>query len=421
MKALLATALLSLFITAPSYAGNWPGWRGPNSNGVAEGSGYPVSWDSSKNILWEVKFPGPSGSTPVIWGDDLFLTTNAGGKNRVICLNKNTGKEKWHSDFGAEDVGKHKKGSGSSPSPAVDDQFVFGYFKSGDLACLTKEGKIVWQKNLQKEYGEDTLWWDLGTSPVLTDNLVVIACIQSDNSYIAAFDKATGKEVWKQSRNLDAPKEANQSYSTPVVVKQNGKETIYVLGADHVTAHDAQSGKEIWRVGGLNPTQHEYFRSISSPVVSDGYLIAPYARGGSLTGIKLGGQGDVTKSNVVWTNEGEGKGAFSDVPTPAAINGRLYVCSDRGEVLCFDIKTGKKIWDGRLPRSRHKFSASPILADGHIYVTREDGTTLVLEQGDEFKLASENPLEGFALATPVFSDGKIYLKMTDKLYCIGKK
>ena len=221
----------------------------------------PVSWNQSKNILWEVDFPGVSGSTPVIWGDDLFLTTTTAGKNRAICIDKNTGKEKWHVDFGTERAGKHKKGSGSSPSPATDDQFVFTYFKSGDLACLNKEGKIVWQKNLQKIYGEDTLWWDLGTSPVLTKDLVVIACMQSDNSYIVAFDKATGKEVWKQDRNLDSPKEANQSYSTPVVVNQNGKEIIYALGADHVTAHDAQSGKEIWRVGGLNPTQHEYFRS----------------------------------------------------------------------------------------------------------------------------------------------------------------
>ncbi len=419
MKALLATLTLSLFLASTTLAGNWPGWRGPTSNGVAEGSGYPVSWDSSKNILWEVAFPGISGSTPVIWGDDLFLTTTTDGKNEVLCLDKNSGKKKWSTDFGTERAGKHKKGSGSSPSPVADDQFVFAYFKSGDLACLNREGKIVWQKNLQKIYGEDTLWWDLGTSPVLTNNLVVVACMQSDNSYIVAFDKATGKEAWKQDRNLNAPEEANQSYSTPVVVNQDGKEIIYVLGADHVTAHDAQTGKQIWQVGGLNPTQHKYFRSISSPVVSDGYLIAPYARGGSVTGIKLGGNGDVTKSHVAWTNEE--KGEFSDVPTPAAVNGRFYICSDKGDVLCFDVKTGKKIWGDRLPRSRNKFSASPILADGHIYVTREDGTTFVLDQGDEFKLVSENPLEGFALATPIFSDGKIYLKMTDKIYCIGKK
>ncbi len=420
MKALLATLTLSLFLSSTTLAGNWPGWRGPTSNGVAEGSGYPVSWNSNKNILWEVAFPGVSGSTPVIWGDDLFLTTATDEKNEVLCLDKNSGKKKWSTDFGTARAGKHKKGSGSSPSPVVDDQFVFAYFKSGDLACLNREGKIVWQKNLQKTYGEDTLWWDLGTSPVLTNNLVVIACMQSDNSYIVAFNKATGKEVWKQDRNLDAPEEASQSYSTPVVVNQDGKEIIYVLGADHVTAHDAQTGKQIWQVGGLNPTQHKYFRSISSPVVSDGYLIAPYARGGSLTGIKLGGSGDVTKSHVAWTIEEENQ--FTDVPTPAAINGRFYVCSDKkGSVLCFDVKTGKKIWGDRLPRNSNKFSASPILADGHIYVTREDGTTFVLEQGDQFKLVSENPLEGFALATPIFSDGKIYLKMTDKIYCIGKK
>ncbi len=418
MKSLLAVASLVLFIASTSFAGNWPGWRGPTSNGVAQGSGYPVTWDSKKNILWEVDLPGISGSTPVIWEDKLFLTTTTGGKNRALCLDKNTGKKKWHVDFGSEREGKHKKGSGSSPSPATDGKSLFAYFKSGDLACIDMSGKIVWQKNLQKIYGEDTLWWDLGTSPVLSNDLVIIACMQSDNSYIVAFDKTTGKEIWKQDRNLAAPKEASQSYSTPVVVNQNSKELLYVLGADHVTAHDVRTGKEIWRVGGLNPTQHEYFRSISSPVVSDGFLIAPYARGGSVTGIKLGGSGDVTNSNVAWTNR---EGEFADVPTPTAINGRFYICSDKGNVLCFDIKTGKKIWGDRLPRSRHKISSSPILADGHIYVTREDGTTFVLDQGDQFKLVSENPLEGFALATPILSDGKIYLKMTDNLYCIGKK
>ncbi len=412
-RALLLSAVVLTFNTL--QADNWPGWRGPNSDGTASGKGYVKSWDNSKNVLWKYSLPSGSGSTPAVWGDKVFVTSNINGKNSILCLNLK-GKELWKKTFAKERKGKHRKGSGCNPSPAVDAQHVYVYYKSGELVALTHGGDVAWKKNLQKEYGEDTLWWDLGTSPVLTKKHVVVAVMHSGPSFLVAFDKKSGKEAWKQDRDLGAPSEAAQSYSTPVVVEKDGQQTLVVLGADHVTAHQASDGKELWRVGDMNPGQNKYFRSIASPVVTKNKVWAPYARGDTLTVIKMGGKGDVTKSHVESI-----KKVSADVPTPAAKDGRVYVLTDKGTIACFNDKTGDQIWKKHIAKGRAGFSASPILADGKIYVVREDGTTYVLAQGDKYKLLSTNKIPEYTLASPVLVDGKILIKTYEHLYCIGKK
>jgi outer membrane protein assembly factor BamB len=171
-------------------------------------------------------------------------------------------------------------------------------------------------------------------------------------------------------------------------------------------------------VGRLNPTHHKYFRSIASPVVLDGIVVAPYARGETVTAIKLGGKGDVTSTHIAWKQQGDG----SDVPTPAAAAGRAYILSDKGTLTCVEAATGKKIWSGQTEKNRHGFSASPVLADGKIYITREDGKTFVLSQGDEFKILASNDLDGSqTVASPVFVNGHILLRTDTTLYCIGSK
>ncbi len=424
MRSLLSLCLLSLCVLAvcasPLTAENWPSWRGPNQNGVAAGKDFPTEWSTTKNVAWKVALPGKGASTPVVWGESIFVTCGIDGNNTLLAFDR-AGKEQWRIAVGSEKVGKHKKATGCNPSAVTDGKHVFTYFKSGDLACVDFTGKVIWQTNLQEKFGEDTLWWDLGTSPVLTKAHCVVAVMQTPEktgtSYLAAFDKLSGEVAWKQDRNLDAPSEAAQSYSTPIVWNENGKETLIVLGADHVTAHDAASGKEQWRVGGLNPTGHKYFRSIASAVVSDGIVVAPYARGDNLTAIKLGGSGDVTKSHVVWSKNGGGVG--TDVPTPAATDGKVYLLGDKGEIACYDISTGSKIWSGQPEKNRSAFSSSPILADGKIYITREDGKTFVLAQGSEFKVLAANELDGFVVATPVFTNGRILIRTDTHLYCIG--
>tara|TARA_Y100000758_G_scaffold263189_2_gene202005 strand:+ start:1191 stop:2495 length:1305 start_codon:yes stop_codon:yes gene_type:complete len=409
---------LLFLATSTVSADNWPNWRGPTLNGVAPKGTYPVKWSATKNVAWKIKLSGKGTSTPIIWNGQIILTSQEAGKNITLAVDR-SGKTVWKTTSGGPGVkGKHRKASGSNPSPVTDGKGIYVYFKNGDLVCLTLAGKAVWQTNLQTAWGKDTLWWDIGTSPVLSADKVLVAVMQTGGSYVAAFNKSDGKVAWKHDRNLEAPLEAAQSYTTPIVLKRGGVERLLVLGADHVTAHEVASGKELWRVGGLNPGGQKYFRSISSPVIAGNLLLAPYSRGNTLTAIRLGGNGDVTKSHVAWMNKG---GAAADVPSPIVQGDRAFVCSDRGRLTCLDVKTGKAIWSGQAEKNRQGFSSSPILAGGRIYITREDGKTFVVDSGDSFKVVAANELGEFTVATPIFSQGQILLRTTEHLYCIGKR
>lgn len=417
MRTTAAALMCCLLVTTALGAENWPSWRGPKYDGVAPGNGYPTTWSATENVRWKVKLPGPGSSTPILWEDKIFVTCGIGGTNTAVCLDRE-GNILWQTPIGkSARGGKNQKATGSNPSAVTDGQHVFVYFKSGDLACLTLDGKPVWEKNLQADFGEDTLWWDLGTSPVLTQDCVVVAVMHSGPSFLVAFDKVSGKVAWKQDRNVPAPEESAHAYTTPVVLSDGQSELIVVLGADHVTGHDAASGKELWRAGGLNPQAQTRQRSIASAVIEDGIVVAPYDRGNTLTAIKLGGSGDVTDSHVAWVRDDLGV----DVPTPAALDGKIYISGDRGQVSCLDVKTGETVWSGQVERHRQQYSSSPVIADGNLFITREDGTTFVLALGNEFKVLAKNELDGeLMVATPVFADAQVFLRTREHLYCIGK-
>jgi outer membrane protein assembly factor BamB len=426
VRAWKAALVLAMAAPTVAWAENWPNWRGPGLDGVAGGTGYVASWKAGnpgENILWRVKLPGLGASTPAVWGDAVVLTCGIDGHDAVICLDRD-GRERWRQTLGPERPGKHKKATGCNPSPVTDGTHVWVYFKSGELACLNlADGAVVWQTNLQERFGEDTLWWDLGTSPVLTKKAVVVAVMQSGPSYLVAFERATGELLWKHDRMLDAPEEAAQSYSTPLVLagdsaKGEPDEMMVVLGADHVTAHDAADGRELWRVGGLNPAQNGYFRSIASPVAVGDLIVAPYARGSTLTAIRRGGSGDVTATHVAWVRKDLG----ADVPTPAAADGRLVVCTDKGKVACLDASSGETRWEEELPKNRNAYSSSPVIVDGRIILTREDGASWVLAlpaSGAAPEVMGEGLLEEMTVATPVCLDGRMYLRTHDSLWCIG--
>ena len=420
----LLSAVCLAAAAAGARADNWPNWRGPDDNGVAGGTGYATSWSPTDRVLWRVKLPGLGASTPAVWGDRIVVTCVIDGKDAVLAFDR-AGKEAWRQLLGEAKPGKHKKATGSNSSPVTDGRHAWVYFKSGELACLDLgDGVVVWKTNLQQQFGEDTLWWDLGTSPVLTAKAVVVAVMQTGPSYLAAFDRGTGKLLWKHDRMLDAPEEAAQSYSTPVVARGDATkgepaEVLFVLGADHVTAHDAADGRELWRVGGLNPTGHKYFRSIASPVVAGDLVIAPYARGATITAVRRGGQGDVTGTHVAWVRDDLG----ADVPTPAAKDGRVVVCTDKGRIELLDAATGKTLAKNELPKNRNAYSASPVVVDGKIIVTREDGQSSVLEwpaaAGADAKLLGEGMVDEMTVATPVCIDGRVLLRTHDSLWCIG--
>lgn len=338
-----------------------------------------------------------------------------------MAVDAESGEVLWDAALGEDRGGKHKKGSGSNPSPTTDGEYVFAYFRSGDLACVDLSGKVLWQHNLQESYGEDTLWWDLGSSPVLTDEAVVVAVMQTGPSYLVAFDKQSGQVLWKTDRQLSAPEEAAQSYTSPLTVSVGGRKLIAVLGADHLTLHDAASGEELARLGGFNPTGDGYFRSIASPVIDGEIIVCPYARGSSLTAVDmrklLDGQGEQA---ILWQHDDLG----ADVPTPAARDGRLYLCGDKGEVRSLDMQTGKTIWELELPKNRNQYSSSPLVTDSHLYLTREDGMVFVValpSRDGEAELVAENDLgdDGqYTVASPVPIDGDLLFRTRSKLHRI---
>ena len=407
----------ALFVTlcclAPCLGGDWSHWRGPHDNGTAVGSGYPLEWAEDAHVVWRAPLPGPGASTPIVVDGGIFLTAADEGKNALMRYDLQ-GEEVWRRHVNEIADAKHRKATPCNSSPVSDGRHVVAYFKSGDLACFRLNGDLVWQKNLQEEYGANTLWWDLGTTPLLEDGRVIVTCQQTGPSYLAAFDVETGDLVWKQSRQFPAPEEANQSYTTPAVMQVGDHKLLVIVGADHITAHRLADGEEVWRVGDLNPEQNAYFRSIASPVVAGDLLVAPYARGTTLTAVRPDGQGDVTDTHVAWQLEGHS----ADVPTPAFHDDKVYVLGDRGEVFCLDANSGEEVWSQQLEKSRTAFSSSPIIAEGRLYAVREDGITFVLDAVSG-ELLARNELPGLTVATPVFIDGKILLRSVEALYLIG--
>jgi outer membrane protein assembly factor BamB len=416
-KHFTAVAVLALFVSTTSAgefaSAKWPRWRGPDASGSTTTGKYPTGWADGKNIAWKIKLPGRGCSTPIVWGEQIILTTPIDGKDALISLDWK-GKTRWQTVIGPQRRGKHRNGSGSNPSPVTDGTHLFAYYKSGRLVGLDMKGKLLWKTNLQERFAKDTLYWDLGTSPVLTDKHVVVAVMHKGESFLAAFDKKSGEMAWKTARNYECPTEGDHSYATPTVIQHKGQQAILTWGAEHVTVHRATDGKLLWSCGGFNPKGKEFWVAVSSSVVVDGMVVVPYGRGTHLCGVGLGGSGDVTETHRKWTRKDTG--AF--VPTPAAFGGKLYLLGDRGEISCVDPKTGKTLWSGALPKSGKKYYASPTVADGKLYAAREDGVIYVAQVVGGFKVLSKNVMKEQTIASPVAVAGHLLIRGATHLVCV---
>jgi outer membrane protein assembly factor BamB len=404
------------FPTDSVQAQRWPSWRGPSDAGSTEHGTYADSWDDKKGVLWKVRLPGTGCSTPIVWDEHIVLTCPVDGKDAVVDFDAD-GKQRWSTAVGKQRKGKHRNGSGSNPSAVTDGKRLFAYFKSGNLAALDFKGEVKWKTNLQDRFSRDTLFWDLGTSPVLSDQFVVVAVMHGGGSFVAAFDKKDGELAWKVDRNYKTPTEGDHSYATPHVIQRDGKQRIIVWGAEHVTAHDAADGKVIWSAGDFNPKSKRNWVVVASSVVAGDVVVVPYGRGSRLAGVRLGGKGDATESRRLWTRTDTG--CF--VPTPAVHKGRLYVLRDRGQVQCIDPKTGKTIWKDRLPKKSSSYYASPVVADGKLYAAREDGVIFVANVEGKFKVLSENDMGERVIASPVPVSDRLLIRGEHHLFCIGTK
>jgi outer membrane protein assembly factor BamB len=405
-----------LLVLGTAAAADWPQWRGPGGDSVASPGSYPVNFSATENVRWKVRLPGVGSSTPAVWGDRIFVTCGIGGEDGVIAFGWD-GREQWRMTLGPERPGKHKNGSGSNPSPITDGRHVVVYFKSGTVASLGMDGSLRWKTNLQKLYGEDTLWWDLGSSPVFAGGKIVVPVMQEGTSYVVALDPENGNVVWKVDRTFAVQKETGQAYTTPHVARIDGQETVVIWGADRLTGHDPADGRTLWTCGGFNPEDKPMWRVIASPGFVDGIAVVPYGRTKFTAGIRLGGSGDVTGSARLWQRDDLG----ADCPTPVGRDGRAYVVSDRGEIHALDVRTGRDLWKGAIPRASASYYASPTLAGDLLYCAREDGMVAVVRVGDEgMEVVSQNQMGERIAATPVPVRDRLLLRGVDHLFCLGR-
>ena len=412
---LTTVTLFSISLAAGIPDKHWPAWRGADNSGSTECGKYAAKFSNTENVAWKAELPGKGCSTPIVWGEKIVLTSGADGQDAVLAYDWN-GEKLWQTAVGAERKGKHRNGSGSNPSVITDDgKGFYALFKSGNLAGLDEGGKILWQKNL-KSYGKDSLYWDFGTSPVLTKDNVIIALMRNKNSWLLAFDKKTGEADWEVERNYETPREADHSYATPIVRQENGKETILVWGAERLTSHDASNGKILWSCAGFNPQKKNNWVVVGSHIVAGDMAIVPYGRGSRLAGIKLGGKGDVTETHRTWTRNDSG----SFVPTPAVASGKIYVLRDRGEVHCVNPADGMSHWEDNFPRGKDSYYASPVVAGNHLYATREDGTILTADISKGFQFLHANDMGERVIASPVPVGGKLLIRGEKHLFCIAE-
>jgi outer membrane protein assembly factor BamB len=383
---------------------------------VSRETDLPLTWSREENIIWKIPVPEKSGATPIVWKDRIFLNVASGKEIWLWCLERNEGKVLWKRLLDDRNEDK-RKGNMSSPSPVTDGRTVWVMTGTGILTAFDFSGKQLWQRRLQREYGPFGILHGYSSSPLLWGDSLFVQVLHGfytdDPSYVLAIDKQSGETRWRVERPTDAPREAPDAYTTPALLMNNGKPEIVVSGGDYVTGHDPETGREIWRVGVLNPSRNPMQRIVASPVVVGEMLFVP-SRVKPLLALKAGGRSAGESPRVVWSMD-----RGPDVPTPA-IDGRYaYLLTDGGIVWCLDAESGEVVWGPERVRSG-TYSASPLVADGRIYVTNEQGETTVLQDGPLFKKLAENEVGEYTLSSLAVSEGRIYLRTAEHLWAVGR-
>jgi outer membrane protein assembly factor BamB len=417
---LLAPLCLLTACAGLAAAENWPTWRGPERDGICHETGLPTRWGPKQNIAWELPMPGQAGSTPIVWGDRIFLTS-AEGKDLILLCIGTDGKEKWKRKLGTSTRGLIRKGEANeaSASPSTDGKHVFTFVGSGDLACHDFDGNPVWHFNAQQRYGRFDILHGMHPTPLLYGDRIYLALLHSGGHWVIALDKATGEEKWKVARPTDADGESKEAYSSPCLWTDGKQAYVVVLGADYTTAHRLSDGGEIWRLTGLNPSSSydKAFRIIASPVATPELIVVPTCRNRAVVGVRPDATGRIESGSPM---EQWRKAVGSpDVPSPLVADGLVYLCRENGVLICLDAKTGQQKYEATLHRAIYR--ASPVAADGKIYITARDGTFSVVKAGPKFELLATNQLPDDFAASPAISGGRVYLRGYRALYALQQK
>jgi outer membrane protein assembly factor BamB len=427
MHRLFAVALPVFLFTCLALPGadaskqaHWTHWRGPSGQGYCDDTRVPLTWSEKDNILFKIKLPGRGNSTPIIHGDRIFLTTANGGERHVLCVRATDGKVLWQRTA-ARDVpaeASHPWNGHASPSCATDGQHVYAFFGTPGLFCYDVEGNEVWQHRFGTFYSK--AGWGTAASPFLYEDLVIQNCDNDGGkedaapAALVALDRKTGKVRWS------TPRDQGRGFSTPRLIRMAGGRIDLVLnGPDGVWGYDPKTGKERWRCRRVDPSEQGKFGE-PLPVDDGQRMFVLSGRTGPYQVIEMPGTGDVTGTHVLYST----KRRHRDVASPILWQGRVYVVDRNSNLSCFDLKTGKELYSGRLSKRSVNSMASPIALRGKLLWLLDDGTTVVVTPGPKLAIAARNKLDGGNLdfgASPAVANGKMYLRSQSYLYCIGEK
>jgi outer membrane protein assembly factor BamB len=444
MKRLTSSFILLAVVAGVAYGQNWPQFRGPGATGVTEGPAKPVKWDASTslNVRWKTPIPGLSHSSPVVWGDKIFVTTavSSAAKDetrfglfgdvepvkddpkhawKVFAIDKSTGKILWKRTAyeGIPKVKRHPKSSHAASTPVTDGKYLIVNFGSEGLYAYDFNGKLLWKQDLGVL---DAGWfydvdyqWEYGSSPIIYKNLVIVQADIQKNSFIAAYDIKTGKQVWKTSR------EELSSWGSPTVYEGKQRAELITNGTKAIRSYDPLTGKELWRLGPMSEiTTPTPFVAHDLIFVTSGYPpVQP------IYAIRPGGNGDLTLKDgkdssefIAWSKQRGGP----YMPTPIVYGELLYTCSNQGVLTAYNAKTGDRVYQERLGGTGGAFTASPVASDGKIYLSSEDGDVFVVKAGPKYELLSKNPVGEVMMATPAISDNLVIVRTISHLFAFGE-
>ncbi len=421
LKYTLLCALV--FLTAfQTPAANWPAWRGPLGTGLSDEKNLPIQWNTTENVKWRVPLPEPGNSTPVVWNDRIFVTQPVGNRRTLFCFNRADGKALWQSGLtSAEKEPTHGANPYCSGSPVTDGERVIVSYASDGLVSYDFGGKELWRR---ADLGRQIHIWGAGPSPVIYGDLCFLNFGPGETTYLLAVEKKTGKTVWKQDEatGYQHPKEGGQgdpaktyigSWSTPVIMPVEGKDQLLMSWPKRLAAYDPKSGREIWTCSGLNPLAY------TSPIYADGIAVAMGGFGGTTIAVRAGGSGDVTESRRLWqhskTKQRIGSGVIHD--------GYIYIHNDPGVAECYELKTGKLVWEERLKGGGPSGVnwSSIMLADGNCYTITQGGDCFVFKASPKFELLSVNSLGEPSNSSIVPSNRELFIRTHQALWCIAQK
>lgn len=415
MRAQIILCMLVL-LALPAAADNWPQWRGPRNDGTTAETGLATRWSATENVRWRLELPGPGPSTPIVWGDRLFLTAATGENELVLLAVDRGGRKLWQTVVGQGNYSaRGGESNAAAPSPSTDGKHVWVLFGNGLVGAYDFEGQELWKADLVDRYGELKYFFGLSSSPLLDADRLYLLVLHSNAQLVLALDKATGREVWRHERRTDARHECLHSYASPVMYRHDGTEALIIHGGDYVTGHGLADGVELWRQGDFNPKDgyNPSLRFVATPTVHEGVLYVPSAKNGPVVALDPRKVEDGASKQVWRLADGT-----PDVPSPVIHGGVVYLSRENGILTALDAATGEPLYSERVHGRPHR--GSPLYGDGKVYLMGSDGTVSVVRAGRSYELLAQNSIDEHLAASLAVSEGTIYLRTWDALYAIAE-